>query len=192
MLTKEVFKQHILPVTLKHEGGYANVSGDTGGETYRGISKKSNPDWPGWAILEKHKPLTRGDIINDSALKDAVCELYFAKYFQKNNFHLIRHSVVALQMFDFAVHGGFSVTKLQKQINKLFNCELKEDGILGPITIEKINRLEPELLAHQIIFLRREHLQTIVQNNPIQAKFEKGWNNRIDYMRHIISIYANV
>ena len=190
MLTKEVFTKQILPVTLKHEGGYVNIALDKGGETYRGISRKSNPDWPGWVILEKYKPLTRGDIINDAELKQAVSDLYFTKYFQKNNLHLLNSCLVALQLFDFAVHGGLSVVRLQKQINKVFNRDLKEDGVLGPKTIETINSINPELMAHQILFLRREHLIGILQRDPQQSRFEAGWNNRIDYMRHLIKQYA--
>lgn len=190
MLTKEQFTKQILPVTLKHEGGYVNIALDKGGETYRGISRKSNPDWPGWAILEKYKPLTRGDIINDAELKQAVADLYFTKYFQRNNLHLLNSCLVALQLFDFAVHGGFSVLRLQSRINKVFNRELKADGVLGPKTIETINSINPELMAHQILFLRREHLISILQRDPQQGKFESGWNNRIDYMRHLIQQYA--
>ena len=30
------------------EGGYVNDPDDKGGETYKGISRKANPDWNGW------------------------------------------------------------------------------------------------------------------------------------------------
>ena len=190
MLTKEHFIKQILPVTLKHEGGYANVKHDAGGETYRGISRKSNPNWPGWALLEKYKPLTNGDIVNDPALRTAVYDLYFEKYFLPLNLQNLNSALVAMQIFDFAVHGGFYVKLLQERVNRIFLKNLKADGVLGQKTIEALNSIDPVLLAHQILFLRREHLVRVIERNPTQAKFERGWNNRIDYMRHMIKHMA--
>ena len=38
--------------TMQHEGGYANVQGDKGGETYMGISRVYWPSWPGWPVID--------------------------------------------------------------------------------------------------------------------------------------------
>lgn len=41
------------------EGGYVNDPDDAGGETYKGVSRKANPNWIGWIILDdlkKHHP----------------------------------------------------------------------------------------------------------------------------------------
>ena len=38
--------------TSAHEGGYVNDPTDRGGETYRGISRKFYPDWPGWEVVD--------------------------------------------------------------------------------------------------------------------------------------------
>ena len=34
-------------LTMKSEGGYANNPNDTGGETYKGVSRKNHPKWNG-------------------------------------------------------------------------------------------------------------------------------------------------
>lgn len=34
------------------EGGYVNDKDDAGGETYRGISRKYNPTWQGWTMID--------------------------------------------------------------------------------------------------------------------------------------------
>ena len=186
MITKQQFKEKILPVVLKHEGGYALVKGDNGGETYRGIARQSNPDWPGWPLLEKYKPLRNGDLINDAALQTAVCELYWQKYFEANGFHRCNNPIVALQLFDFSVHGGYSTKQLQRTMNRMFNQSLKEDGDWGEKTIAGINSIRPDLLCNAILNDRAERLRQIIERDPTQEKFRKGWTNRINAMRYLI------
>lgn len=41
--------------TCKFEGGYANDKNDSGGETYKGISRVHNPKWGGWKIIDSYK-----------------------------------------------------------------------------------------------------------------------------------------
>ena len=188
MLDQTQFANWILPITLKFEGGYNNDPVDKGGETYRGISRNSNPNWIGWDIVDSLKPLGRGDIVNNRELVKAVAELYFDNYFKRNKFTQIECKIVAIQLFDFAVHGGFSVFELQLMLNKLFNCTLNVDGVFGEKTINAINEQKPDTLAHAILNLRSEHLKEIVLKNPTQQKFEKGWNYRLDYLRHCIKI----
>ena len=68
--------------TMKFEGGYVNDPDDRGGETYRGISRKHHPDWPGWGILKKAEE-NRYNIerrISDDALQAAVREFYQAEF----------------------------------------------------------------------------------------------------------------
>jgi len=40
---------------MQDEGGYVlhEVPGDTGGMTYAGIARNKNPQWPGWALVDK-------------------------------------------------------------------------------------------------------------------------------------------
>lgn len=44
-----------LDKVLSREGGYINDPDDKGGETYKGISRKYNPDWKGWRIIDNTK-----------------------------------------------------------------------------------------------------------------------------------------
>jgi len=60
VITKAIFFSHILNDTLKHEGGYANHSADKGGETYRGITRKNNPNWQGWKYIDEVKRTGKG------------------------------------------------------------------------------------------------------------------------------------
>jgi hypothetical protein len=41
--------------TQGFEGGYADDPADAGGETFNGISRRSHPGWPGWALIDEAK-----------------------------------------------------------------------------------------------------------------------------------------
>ena len=41
--------------TMGSEGEYQNDPIDPGGETWCGISRRANPDWPGWSIVDRIK-----------------------------------------------------------------------------------------------------------------------------------------
>ena len=186
MISKADFIK-ILPVTLNFEGGYSCLKNDKGGETYRGISRKSNPDWEGWKYLERHKPLVNGDIINDEDLKNAVRELYYSKYFLANGLQYF-NILPALMCFDFAVNGGFSKAKLQAIINDRFGGNLVVDGIIGEKSIAAINGVNPVELSHAILDARKCHFDSIIESDPSQEMFKKGWDNRIAFLRRLVII----
>lgn len=196
MISFEIFIKQILPTTLKHEGGYANIPGDNGGETYRGISKRSNPDWEGWPILNSLKPLRNGDILNNVALNTAVANVYWKKYFQAKSFHLLDSLSNAINLFDFAVLGGYSGTKIQQLLNEKFNKNLIVDGVVGAKTIAAINSVPSYDFSNAVIELRKSFVSSIVANNPSQIKFKNGWLNRLnnlkDQLTKPISIVAVV
>ena len=50
-----IIKEAIISNTLETEGYYVNDPSDSGGETYCGIARNSNPKWQGWKIVDKHK-----------------------------------------------------------------------------------------------------------------------------------------
>lgn len=183
------FKQTILLFTLLHEGGYANVVGDKGKRTYRGITEVSNPNWEGWPIINKLEPLKNGDIINHAELKEAVAKLYYEKYFKGNHFDEIESPKVALTLFDFAVNGGYSVQMVQMLISKNFSIRLISDGIIGIKTIAAINSIPPMNLCNEINKYRVARYHRIVEQDPTQDKFLEGWLSRVrklnEYLKKI-------
>ena len=184
MINKETFRLKILYYTLMFEGGYCNVEGDRGGETYRGISKVANPDWWGWSILSKLKP-SKGDIINDPSLKDAVTTFYFDKYFTAQKFDALTSEMVALNLFDWYVNGGYAVKRLQTLL-LAFDNTLVVDGVMGGKTILAINNAPAQELCKAVIALRQERFNDIVERNPSQEKFADGWANRLNALKKIL------
>ncbi|NTW18175.1 MAG: hypothetical protein HGA42_00575 [Nostocales cyanobacterium W4_Combined_metabat2_030] len=184
MITKETFRLKILYYTLLFEGGYCNIPGDRGGETYRGISQVHNPNWIGWGILSKLKP-SNGDIINDCALKEAVNDYYFSKYFAPYRFDAITSELLALNLFDWVVNGGYSVEKIQILLRK-YDPTIKVDGVFGFKTLSALNSVPAVKFCREVIALRQQYFDDIVENNPSQEKFHKGWCNRLTALKKLL------
>lgn len=187
MISREDFVSKILPVTLRFEGGYANIPGDKGGETYCGISRSANPSWAGWEILNQYKPLRRGDMVSDTTLRNLVSDIYWDKYFTANRLNHINNILPALCCFDFAVHGGFSIQRLQRLLSVRFATPLKPDGVMGDLTITAVNAQDPKQLSLAILDWRREHLESLIQAKPTLEVFSEGWNNRLSALRRIVN-----
>lgn len=96
---------------VKSEGSYVHDSDDSGGETYKGISRRYNPRWDGWQIIDKYKRIYRGKALEralktDSVLQTKVKELYKDKYWDVFELDDIPNQNIAYQMFDTCVNCG--------------------------------------------------------------------------------------
>ncbi|NMC34844.1 MAG: hypothetical protein GYA36_20680 [Veillonellaceae bacterium] len=191
MITFNQFTASILPVTLKYEGGYSNTPGDKGGETYRGISRRANPGWSGWKFIDKVKkpslfakeqPIKQNTIFPE--LEPEVAKFYYTSYFVKNGFHLLNSTDLALVLFDWAVHGGYSLQRVlgvvKRAFGRTFNATTFDSKLAS--WLESLNK---SALISELISERNGYLKNIVQNNPSQKKFESGWDNRLIDLKSI-------
>ena len=92
------------------EGGYAFDPDDAGGETYKGISRRANPNWNGWmsidAIKKAHPTTFKGILKKTPELEKKVQDLYKDKYWDCFELDDVPSQLVAEQMFDTAVNQG--------------------------------------------------------------------------------------
>lgn len=117
--------------TIEFEGGYVNHSGDIGGETKYGISKRFFPD-------EDIKNLT----------KERAAELYVRNSFYTKELSSIDSPGFAFLYFDVRVCGQrYSHLAFQNIINSLFlpKQRIIADGIWGPKTTALANHIEHAL-----------------------------------------------
>lgn len=95
---------------LNNEGIYSNDPDDAGGETYKGISRKANPNWDGWISIDaikKAQPTTfKGILKKTPELEKKVQDLYKDKYWDCFELDDVPSQLVAEQMFDTAVNQG--------------------------------------------------------------------------------------
>lgn len=113
---------------LNNEGTYSNDPDDAGGETYKGISRKANPNWDGWisidAIKKAHPTTFKGILKKTPELEKKVQELYKDKYWDCFNLDDVPNQLVAEQMFDTAVNQGqTAAVKFAQRV-----LELRETG----------------------------------------------------------------
>lgn len=93
------------------EGGYVNDRDDSGGETYRGISRRHNPNWNGWEIVDNYKKRYLGNALKkklnaDDKLQDLVREKYKRDYWDVFELDSVPNQLIAFQMFDTNVNCG--------------------------------------------------------------------------------------
>ena len=93
------------------EGGYVNDKDDAGGETYLGISRKNNPKWVGWEVIDdiKKKYGTKGitsRLKKDEALTNSAKFLYKQKYWDVLELDDIPSQSIAHELFDTCVNCG--------------------------------------------------------------------------------------
>ena len=161
------------PIIARNEGGYANTSGDKGGETYAGITRKNFPNWAGWTIVDANEPLQNGQFIQDADLQDEVKSFYQSNFWDTIKMGEIESQKVANFTFDWNVNSGaWAVKALQNAAG------VTPDGEVGPLTISAVNAIDEDLLMPVLIAARIQFYKDIVAKNPSQQKFLSGWINR--------------
>jgi hypothetical protein len=52
-----------------------------------------------------------------------------------------------------------------------------------PETLYEVNTIDKDKFLEQVYEARVAFIQNIIKNDPSQEKFEKGWMNRLNYMK---------
>jgi lysozyme family protein len=185
------FKQ-AFELTLSHEGGYVKDPDDRGGETYKGIARRYNPGWPGWARIDKARKL-RGfpkSLNTDLELQAEVAVFYRQHYWDKFQGDRIPAQAVANELFDTAVNLGVARTVefFQRALNVLnrdgaLYDDLVTDGVFGPKSLAALRvylkKDKPDYLLKILNVLQGAHYIEFMTRSPLQEKFARGWLNRV-------------
>lgn len=162
----EEFLKDIFVHTLKWEGvpdpskggNLHNVSGDTGGPTIWGIAYNKNKDL--FTDLQEFKKLTY----------EEAGAIAYIRYYKSTQAYIVPKEV-RLMYFDIAYNmGNLQAIKLLQRC-----CGVTADGVIGPMTKEKMKFVTEECLAKS----REEFYRSLAKNKPSLVKFLKGWLNRI-------------
>lgn len=169
------------------EGRYVNNKHDRGGETYMGIARNKNPDWPGWEIVDalRNHP-NFPDVLDDhSQLQSLVDELYKTVYWDKCRCDDMPPEM-AMIVFGSAVnHGPFRASMLLQQ-----SLRVKMDGIIGNQTLSALNSLIKRFGINVVIVeylgFRAQFYHDIVAGDSSQAVFLRGWFNRLFKLQQFV------
>ena len=185
---KEAFKK-----TRGHEVGYVNDPLDKGGETYNGISRKYNPDWTGWEILDEVDSPDSITPHQQDILYNLEKQLYFNNYWEAKKLNLTTVSqtfpLLAIYLYDISVNMGVSESAkmLQRAINILnrdqnISNDLKVDGWAGSKTFKELFKFkqdEEDYFAKVVVILKGFKYIDIATNDSSQDRFIRGWLNRV-------------
>ena len=144
---------------LSHEGGYVNHPSDPGGETKWGITKRSYPH------------------LNIGALTRDEAKAIYRKDFWERVQGPKLPPEFAFQALDAAVnHGiGNAVRWMQRAVG------VADDGIIGPITLARIDMYSP---ADLVLLFNAERLDFYTKLNT-WSTFGRGWTRRVaENLRH--------
>jgi lysozyme family protein len=160
-----------IEVILKNEGGFVNHPADRGGATNWGITKKVYEQYKGRPVtIEEIKNMPRWEAI----------EIYKKNYWDAIAGDKIKYYATALTLFDQAVNRGVStVIRQAQQVLGLI-----PDGKIGTQTLAALNAMPDTKFVPLFLAAAENSYKTIVQRNPSQSVFLKGWLKRVEHLRN--------
>jgi len=162
--------------TMNAEGGYVNDPDDSGGETYKGVSRKHNKKWSGWVTVDllKEEPDFPKNLDLNENLQKEVEAFYEVNYWNKINGNGIEDQDIARSIFDFGVNAGTKTSaKLAQGV-----VDAKPDGVIGPKTLKKLNAEEKEKFLARFALAKIERYIKICEKNASNRKYFYGWVRR--------------
>ena len=154
---------------IKDEGGYVlhEVEGDTGGMTYAGIARNKNPQWSGWALVDRKE--------FGGSLTSMVRDFYRSEFWGKMRGDEISNQEVANTIFNFGVNAGMGMAVKLAQLV----IGATPDGGIGPKTVERLNQItDGQRFKEQYALAKIARYAEICNKNRTQSKFLLGWINR--------------
>ena len=155
---------------IQDEGGYTlhTIHGDRGGQTYAGIARNFNPDWPGWEFVDRR----------ETPPTPMVRNWYHTNYWIPIAGDHLTHQAVASSIFNFAVNSSAPgrptvAVKLAQLV-----AGATPDGSLGPRSVAALNAMDPEKFVMAYALAKIARYRDIVTRDRTQIKFLLGWINR--------------
>lgn len=194
--------------SMSAEGSYSYREADTGLQTYKGISRKWNPKWIGWAIVDKalekypelkipyKKPPASINKLNfelnvNEGLEFLIYDFYYENYYKKVGADRIGGKL-AVVLFDMAVLSGYkrSGKTLQKCLNIHFKTDLVVDSQVGSGTLKVLNEVIGskglDLVVDKLIY---EYQDNLIEASKLDGNEENylGWMNRVEHIRKYVA-----
>ena len=186
----------------RFEGGWCNVPGDRGGETYAGIARNFFPGWAGWPLIDRakaHVSFREGTrafsrhLATLPELGELVQSWYRTEWWDRLGLGSLPQALAG-EIFEQAVNLGKSgAGKKVQLVCNAFNYsratgrplfdDLVVDGAIGPKTLKALTllvarRSSEEALVRALNHMQGAHYVEMAARRPSQRKFVDGWMNR--------------
>ena len=163
--------ERLVPHMLKWEGGWSDDSDDLGGETMMGITYKT------YKLYCKRKGYPQPTIEQLKSLSmEQFTDILKTMYWDVCRADEIVNQSVANAVVDWGWNSGTATAV--KEVQRILG--VKDDGVIGNITLAAINSWSPLPLFGQIKQARIAYIEYICNARPANKKFYRGWMNRID------------
>ncbi len=166
-----------LAYVLRNEGGFIDDPDDPGGATNCGITLAALSHWLG-------RPATVAELIS---LSDSeVSLLYFTGYWKPLGCHSLLSEAVATALFDVGVLFGLHAAVVCAQ-RAAVDCgaKLTIDGHNGFRTNEALNGVDPKNFIEKFVLQLRARITDIVAKRPSSAKYQDGWEDRLERLKKL-------
>ena len=163
-----------LPFVLRWEGGYVNHPADPGGATNKGVTQKVYSDW-----LRRHGRAD-ADVRN---LSDAdMAAIYEDGYWTPAHCQELPSPLDQVQ-FDTAVNMGVgrAVRFLQEAVGAAV------DGGFGSGTRQCVEQADSAAALGRYLDIRERFYRNLVDDKPDLGVFLKGWLNRLNALRSVVT-----
>lgn len=164
----------LAPFILKWEGGFVNDPHDRGGATNMGVTIAT------YEAYCRRKGYPRPTIQRLKNLSDEEwVEILKTMYWDKWQADNIRSQSVANILVDWLwASGGYAIRRVQQMLG------VQPDGVVGSVTLAAINGQDAASFFARLKAEREQHFRSIVKRNPSQAKFLRGWMNRLNDLKY--------
>ena len=179
MLTEKFFN---ISYGWEYEIGISTDPDDLGGATNDGITfsfftAHAKEDLKMEPTFDNFKNLPKEDIYK-----------FYGAIWARLKLDTITDPTVGYIVFDFALNSEFAVKEIQKLLQR-YGAKLKDDNIIGLITVASINSAIKEKTAKtvctDILQIREDYVRHIA-TLPKQDKYLPGWLNRINDLRKLV------
>lgn len=180
---------------MKVEGGYANDPDDSGGETWRGISRKNHPNWRGWEIVDRIRLNTWSNqskfeslLASNAELQTLVLDFYKEIFWDVMRLDDVKSQDVCDELFESGINLNHEVVVefLQMALNATNRNgrdypDIDEDGKMGPRTVAVLNEHpRPAQVLKLLNCQQGVYYMNITRKRPSQEKFMTSWLSRVE------------
>jgi hypothetical protein len=180
-------------------GGYVNDPNDTGGETYRDISRVSNPSWIGWPVIDAWKAKNGTPKWNwqDPELDKLAAAFYKQKFWNLMDLDNVVNQDNANQLFDETFDGpGRAVIMAKVVLNQLLGTAYPLNSSWNDALTKAVNKVDQKRFFDLYQTMRRKHFMysadqlpksdplyafyaKFAKPRPENAEYLKGWLGRV-------------
>jgi len=168
---------YCIKIVLGNEGGYVDHKNDRGGATNYGVTQKTYDDF--CKMTGRHKKPVKSISMEE-------VELIYSTYWKDAHCSYMPEPLDC-QIFDAAINHGpkRAIKILQRALG------VADDGICGKQTLGAVHEEVViggiDSLCHQYLNERAAFYDQIIENDPSQAVFAKGWVNRVEHLREMVA-----